>query len=568
MNKTFICNLITATLLCCVSTSTAQILQDECASTMSVPWKTQLRAAPVGYVYGDVNGDDKTDISDVVSIINAIAQNDKSNPRADVNEDGNIDISDVVKVINIMAGIDTPPITVDKSSLDMTTGESEDVRIVRVSGIGDYEVTNENPDIIMVEWFSADFVMGKSLSDTSTASERRKVAAIGDTKIGEDDSFPTDGFLKVYAQQPGQAKFTVGDKNTSKTSFNKEIGEGDSFSTDGFLKIYALQPGQANITIVDKNTSSRLNISINVTADYNTEIFSSISPDNTYVPASKFACKFIVMPPWTGKLKCRIILGEVPNLSGTVKTTFITIDVTKGKPIYYNFNSQITTFSNLKSDTKYYWRITYYDPQSESYLNGSPIYKFKTITLCPDKNHPHIIDMGNAGKWACCNVGANAPWEYGGRYAWGETEEKDEYSWETYIHCDGNQETCHDIGEDIAGTEFDVAHVKWGGNWCMPNHEQQELLSNNCTSVWMSVNGINGRKFTSSNGGTIFLPVAGQRDGRYWCYIGSYGFYWSSTQSPNYYGRACYLFFDQRDYSIGQGNLYRNLGFSVRPITE
>ena len=34
--------------------------------------------------------------------------------------------------------------------------------------------------------------------------------------------------------------------------------------------------------------------------------------------------------------------------------------------------------------------------------------------LCPDANHPHAIDMGAAGKWACCNVGASSPTDYGG----------------------------------------------------------------------------------------------------------------------------------------------------------
>ena len=564
MQRFFIYNLLIANLFCYGFTVNAQSLQDEAVSTMSAPKKTQFKVASVGYVYGDVNGDEKTDISDIVSIINAISQDDGSNPRADVNEDGSIDISDIVKVINIIAGVDTPPITVDKSSLDMTTGESEKVRIVRVSGGGDYEVTNENPDIVIVKWYLADNVMSEKQSETSTVSERQKVKADGETEIGGEDILSSDGFQKDYTLKQGQVK----DINDPKTLLSKEIGEGDIFSTNGFLRVYALQPGHANITIVDKNTSSKLNISITVKADYNTEILDDVSPDKTYVDASGFSCKFYVSPPWTGKLKFRITLGEVPDMSGIVKTTFIIINVTKGVLTGYNHYSQITNFSNLKSDTKYYWRIAYYDKQSESYVNCSPVNVFKTITLCPDMNHPHIIDMGNAGKWACCNVGANAPWEYGGRYAWGETDEKREYSWETYIHCGGSQETCHDIGEDIAGTEYDVAHVKWGGSWRMPSYSQQKLLHDNSTHEWISVNGINGRKFKSPNGGTLFLPAAGQRDDDYWCYIGSYGNYWLSTQSPEYAGRACYVFFDSRDYSLAIGQLQRKLGFSVRPVTE
>ena len=55
---------------------------------------------------GDVNGDGKTDISDVVAIINTMAGDSTFSGSSDVNGDGETNISDVVKVINIMAGTD------------------------------------------------------------------------------------------------------------------------------------------------------------------------------------------------------------------------------------------------------------------------------------------------------------------------------------------------------------------------------------------------------------------------------------------------------------------------------
>ena len=96
--------------------------------------------------------------------------------------------------------------------------------------------------------------------------------------------------------------------------------------------------------------------------------------------------------------------------------------------------------------------------------------------LCPDNNHPHAINLGLGVKWACCNVGASDPWEYGGYYAWGETEEKSYYDYSTYIHSDGSWDTCHDLGSDIAGSQYDVASVKWGGAWRMPTYEQLTIL--------------------------------------------------------------------------------------------
>ena len=130
---------------------------------------------------------------------------------------------------------------------------------------------------------------------------------------------------------------------------------------------------------------------------------------------------------------------------------------------------------------------------------------------CPDENHPHIIDLGlpSGTKWACCNVGADKPEAYGGKYAWGETNEKSNCNWNTYIHCDGSEVTCHDLGFDIAGTQNDVAHVQWGGSWVMPSLEQMNELLDNCSSEWTTLNGINGYKFTATNGGSVFLPAAG-----------------------------------------------------------
>lgn len=43
---------------------------------------------------------------------------------------------------------------------------------------------------------------------------------------------------------------------------------------------------------------------------------------------------------------------------------------------------------------------------------------------------PQVVDLGliSGTRWASCNLGASQPWEYGGYYAWGETEEKDVYN--------------------------------------------------------------------------------------------------------------------------------------------
>ena len=58
-----------------------------------------------------------------------------------------------------------------------------------------------------------------------------------------------------------------------------------------------------------------------------------------------------------------------------------------------------------------------------------------------EKGGHEYVDLGLSVKWATCNVGATRPEEYGGYYAWGETEEKDNYDWSTYKWCNGSYDT-------------------------------------------------------------------------------------------------------------------------------
>ena len=53
-------------------------------------------------IKGDLNGDNKVDIADAVSILNVMAEG-TNDPKADLNDDGKVDIADFVTVLNIMA---------------------------------------------------------------------------------------------------------------------------------------------------------------------------------------------------------------------------------------------------------------------------------------------------------------------------------------------------------------------------------------------------------------------------------------------------------------------------------
>lgn len=160
-------------------------------------------------------------------------------------------------------------------------------------------------------------------------------------------------------------------------------------------------------------------------------------------------------------------------------------------------------------------------------------------SICPDDHHPHMIDLGlpSGKKWACCNVDAISPEDYGGYYAWFETEVKDEYSWSTYIHADGSEYSFHidDLFENDFWTQNDVAHVKWGGSWSLPSQNDFKELKNNCIYQWTNRYGFWGAMFTSKkNGNCIFLPAAGFKSGIYRYEANSHGDYWSNSAEFDY----------------------------------
>lgn len=192
---------------------------------------------------------------------------------------------------------------------------------------------------------------------------------------------------------------------------------------------------------------------------------------------------------------------------------------------------------------------------------------------CLDDNHTHAIDLGlpSGTKWCCHNVGASSPIERGGYYAWGETEEKDWCSWYNYEYYDPKHDHEYgycssdfvDIGSDISGTQYDVAHVTMGGAWCMPTSEQVEELLQYCTTQWVSIPngkyGVSGLLVTGPNGGRILLPPTGSSTD---APTPITGYYWTGT---NVWDNNC----DAKSLYIWEKELVRQsryYGFPVRPV--
>lgn len=193
-----------------------------------------------------------------------------------------------------------------------------------------------------------------------------------------------------------------------------------------------------------------------------------------------------------------------------------------------------------------------------------------------DGSSHEYVDLGLSVKWAAMNLGAEKISDRGGYFAWGETAQKDDYTWGAYRHGDSADTltkynfTDHGITLEAAD---DAAAVSWGGAWRMPTSAEWEELCDkrNCKWEWTSVDNVPGCRITGKKPGytdrSIFLPAAGYYRAHAIEGADSSGYYWSSTRNRPFEERAICLFFIPTFIGIGN-NGFRNGGFTIRPVME
>lgn len=238
----------------------------------------------------------------------------------------------------------------------------------------------------------------------------------------------------------------------------------------------------------------------------------------------------------------------------------------------------VRILTDLEPNTKYYVRAyalqgtTYYYGDEKSFItkndNGGGI----IINDCSYVD----LDLPSGTLWAECNVGAATPEESGCYFAWGETQPKTIYDLDTYLYIsDENTYTKYCTDSNFGPNGFvdniitlepgdDAATVIWGDEWRTPTSEDWIELFMNTTSTWTIENGVRGRRFTSKNRSSIFLPAAGRRWDDEFYETGNCGTYWSSslfTESPNC---AWDFNFNSNRYYMDCGGRY--LGLTVRPV--
>lgn len=192
------------------------------------------------------------------------------------------------------------------------------------------------------------------------------------------------------------------------------------------------------------------------------------------------------------------------------------------------------------------------------------------------------VDLGlpSGLKWASCNVGANKPEGFGNYYAWGETQTKNTYDWDTYIYAVSELNTelkkyCNDPEKGYNGytddltvllAEDDAASANIGNGARTPTKEEWDELLGNCTHTWTSLNGVAGLLFTGSNGNSIFLPASGYIFDAVECLAGGQGFYWSSSLCLEEPAVAWSFEFTDWNADTFDGGLGRKTGYTIRPV--
>lgn len=214
--------------------------------------------------------------------------------------------------------------------------------------------------------------------------------------------------------------------------------------------------------------------------------------------------------------------------------------------------------------------------------------------ICEEEHEYVDLGLPSGTLWATCNVGANSPEEFGYFFAWGETQPKEDYSWDTYIYCKGSENTltkyCTNSTYGYNGftdaldellPEDDAATANWGRGWQMPSMEQIKELFNeeNTTQTLTKQNGVDGWLIRSkSNNGTLFLPAAYNRQSIPPNGGGTYvkqGGYWSRSlwhsKSNSAYEQGFTLISNSSVENFGaivEANDTRDCGHSVRPVRK
>ena len=460
----------------------------------------------------------------------------------DIDRDNELGITDVMLLVDIILN-GYAPFSVEPTSVNMPAGESSTVCIF--GGYEEYEVVSNNTDIVEAS------LIGNVITLIAVAAGEATVT-VKDVLTLRTIDIPvnvSNGAIKLSANELSLAAGEEGTVDITSGSGNYSVQSSDMSVAYASLEgstVYVTGVGGGTATVTVTDTESGLTQTIDVSVEYFPLTLSATSltlyvGNQSTVNITSGNGSFIVRSSDTG-IATVTLSGFSVNVTavGEGTATVTVTDIRSGQ------TATISVTANLLP---------------ESMLD------------CPDDNHPHAIDLGlpSGLKWSCCNMGATKPSGYGGYYAWGETKTKTLYNDVTYQYASGtdsdkdgwydNNWSIQNLGSNISGTKYDVAHVIWGGSWKMPTEDETRELHSNCARKWETLNGNKGYIYTSNiNGRSIFLPAPGYRISSDLKELNNYTRYWTASGSS-----TMGFYFDTYGSWWSENRCY---GLPVRAVTE
>ena len=525
---------------------------------------------------GDVNLDGEVDLADINAVVDIITGSSDYTITADVNGDGEINISDVNAIINIIhedeALIDEHE-WVDLGLPSGTLWATCNVGASAPEEYGDYFAWGETEPKDYYDWSNYKWCNGSLNSLTKYCTKSIYGTVDGKTELDLDDDAANVNWGSSWCMPTLEQMQELCDSCTWQwTTLNGVMGRlvigpnGNSiflpasggFSSqvfnDGRFGYYwsrtLCSPDKWDIpnegegpddAYIQFFGSSRKHVWFDSRCDGQTIRAVRATPTEVrslYIEQQSLDLG--VMPvetTHTGELTIVNNTSLVQNLTVSIDEPFslkqeqgtassMTIEVPA------NSRSTVTVMFTATAPGEFNGTATFLNPALDGGQCVIPV-KAQSIPQCD------YVDLGlpSGTLWATCNVGASAPEEYGDHFAWGETESKEVYKWETYKWCNGSDHsltkycTNSDFGSVdnrmVLDLEDDAAYVNMGPSWRMPTNSQQTELIQKCTWQWTTMNGVNGRLVTGPNGNSIFLPAAGERFYNSLLDAGSMSEYWS-----------------------------------------
>ena len=191
---------------------------------------------------------------------------------------------------------------------------------------------------------------------------------------------------------------------------------------------------------------------------------------------------------------------------------------------------------------------------------------------------PTLVDLGlpSGTLWAATNLNAFKPEQAGYYYQWGDTigwtaeqvGTNKQFSWDDYKY--GTSEYTSDQtkynatdGLKILELSDDAAYQMLGAKWKMPTKEDFEELIENTTYSTVSINGVQGGKYTASNGNYIFLPFKGAGSNNSIVNTNN-SYHWTSSVYESHISLAWYL--DCYSDECYMNSIRRSNGYNIRPV--